>query len=90
MEAVKGDERDPRSRARQDRVVIGNDRHSLSENAKQATSRRAQSDLGPIKYLTSLIGADPDQVVRWFILVVALLLDPLAVVLLLAATRDQP
>jgi hypothetical protein len=39
-----------------------------------------------VRYLATLIGTTDEQTVRWFILVVALLLDPAAVVLLLAAT----
>ena len=39
-----------------------------------------------MRYLATLIGTTDEQTVRWFILVVALLLDPAAVVLLLAAT----
>jgi hypothetical protein len=45
------------------------------------------ADNGPIMYFALLIGADADAVMRWFILGVALLLDPAAVLLLLAATR---
>jgi hypothetical protein len=44
---------------------------------------------GPITYLSALIGAQPDDVMRWFILVVSFLLDPLAAVLLLAATYSR-
>src|SRR5262249_50985811 len=44
-------------------------------------------DLGPVRYLATLLGAADQDVLRWFILVVALLLDPAAVLLLLAATR---
>jgi hypothetical protein len=40
-----------------------------------------------VRYLATLIGADNETVLRWFILVVALLLDPAAVLLLLAAAR---
>jgi len=47
----------------------------------------AEADLGPIRYLATSIGADAQDVLRWFILVVAVLLDPAAVLLLLAATR---
>jgi hypothetical protein len=43
--------------------------------------------LGPIRYLATLLGADDQNVPRWFILVVAVLLDSAAVLLLLAATR---
>jgi hypothetical protein len=46
-----------------------------------------EADLGPVRYLATLIGAGDQDVLRWFILVVALLLDPAAVLLLLAATR---
>ena len=44
------------------------------------------ADSGPVHYLAAVVGADDETVVRWFILLVAVLLDPLAVVLLLAAT----
>ena len=47
----------------------------------------SEADLGPVRYLAKLIGAGDQDVLRWFILVVAVLLDPAAVVLLLAATR---
>jgi hypothetical protein len=53
--------------------------------------RKVEADLGPVKYLATLIGAADQDVLRIFILVVALLLDPAAVLLLLAAARrDQP
>ena len=45
--------------------------------------RTVEADLGPVR-------ADNETVLRWFILVVALLLDPAAVLLLLAATRAGP
>ena len=51
--------------------------------------RVAEADLGPVRYLATLIGAGDQDVLRWFILVVALLLDPAAVLLLLAATRRR-
>lgn len=47
----------------------------------------AEADLGPVRYLATLLGAGDQDVLRWFILVVAFLLDPAAVLLLLAATR---
>jgi hypothetical protein len=46
-----------------------------------------EADLGPVRYLATLLGAGDQDVLRYFILVVALLLDPAAVLLLLAATR---
>jgi hypothetical protein len=51
--------------------------------------RTVEADLGPVRYLATLIGADNETVLRWFILVVALLLDPAAVLPLLAATRKR-
>jgi len=52
--------------------------------------RTVEADLGPVKYLATLLGVANEMVLRWFILVVALLLDPAAVLLLLAATRAGP
>jgi hypothetical protein len=49
----------------------------------------AEADLGPLRYLATLIGAGDQDVMRWFILVLAVLLDPAAVLLLLAATRTR-
>ncbi len=46
-------------------------------------------DLGPVRYLAALLGQADEVALRWFILVVALLLDPAAVLLLLAATRKR-
>jgi hypothetical protein len=51
--------------------------------------RTIEADLGPVKYLATLLGAGDQDVLRWFTLVVALLLDPAAVLLLLAATSAQ-
>jgi len=49
----------------------------------------AEAGLGPARYLAILMGADSESVLRWFILMVAMLLDPAAVLLLLAATRRR-
>jgi hypothetical protein len=51
--------------------------------------RMAEADLGPVRYLATLLGDGDQDVLRWFILVVALLLDPAAVLLLLAATSSS-
>ncbi|HEY2465954.1 MAG TPA: hypothetical protein VGI32_17980 [Steroidobacteraceae bacterium] len=56
------------------------------EQVKVTGERKvADADLGPVRYLATLIGISDDTTMRWFILVVALLLDPAAVLLLLAA-----
>jgi hypothetical protein len=58
----------------------------VEKAAVEGERRKVEADLGPVRYLATLIGADNETVLRWFILVVALLLDPAAVLLLLAAT----
>jgi hypothetical protein len=53
--------------------------------------KAVEADTGPVRYLAILIGSTNEQAMRWFILMVALLLDPAAVLLLLAATpAPQP
>jgi hypothetical protein len=60
------------------------------EKAKADGERRTvEADLGPVRYLATLVGAADENVMRWFILAVALLLDPAAVLLLLAATGKR-
>ena len=50
--------------------------------------RKVEADLGPVRYLATLLGAGDQDVLR-FILIVALLLDPAAVLLLLAAASAR-
>lgn len=58
------------------------------EKAKVGGECKAvEADLGPVRYLATLIGTADETAMRYFILVVALLLDPAAVLLLLAATQ---
>ena len=40
-----------------------------------------EADFGPVRYLATLLGGNDRDVLRWFILVIALLLDPAAVLL---------
>jgi hypothetical protein len=47
---------------------------------------KVEADLGPVRYLATLLGAGDQDVVRYFILIVALLLDTAAVLLLAAAS----
>jgi hypothetical protein len=54
--------------------------------AAAAAFRPDEADLGPVHYLATLFDAADQDVLRHFILVVALLLDPAAMLLLLAAT----
>jgi hypothetical protein len=48
-----------------------------------------EADLGPVRYLATLLGANDVDVLLYFVLVLALLLDLAAVLLLLAATRTR-
>jgi hypothetical protein len=60
---------------------------SIEVDAAAVENERSglEADAGPVRYLSKLIGIDQDTAMRWFIVLVAALLDPLAVVLLLAA-----
>ncbi len=61
----------------------------IEKAAVEGERRTVEADLGPVRCLATLLGQDEEAVLRWFILVVALLLDPAAVLLLLAATRQS-
>lgn len=56
--------------------------------------RQAEAEVGPVKYIAALIyGDNPDanlleKAVRWVILVIVSVFDPLAIVLILAATKS--
>jgi hypothetical protein len=61
----------------------------IEKAAVEGERRTVEADLGPLRYLATLLGQADEVVLRWFILVVALLLDPAVVLLLLAATRTR-
>ena len=61
----------------------------VEKAAVEGERRTVEADLGPVRYLATLLGANDEDVLRYFILVVAPLLDPAAVLLLLAATRTR-
>jgi hypothetical protein len=71
-------------RVKEGKVLAG---LQIEKAAVEGERRKVEADLGPIRYLATLIGANDQDVLRWFILVVAMLLDPAAVLLLLCATR---
>jgi hypothetical protein len=58
----------------------------IEKAAVEGERRAVEADLGPVRYLAALLGQADEAVLRWFILIVALLLDPAAVLLLIAAT----
>jgi hypothetical protein len=49
----------------------------------------AATDDGPIRYIAELTGSRDETIMRFFILLVAVLLDPLAVLLLVAAVTSR-
>lgn len=57
--------------------------------------RQVEAEVGPIKYVAALIyGDDPDEnllesAVRWVIILIVLVFDPLAIALILAAQRQR-
>jgi hypothetical protein len=59
----------------------------VEKAAIEGERAKVEADLGPVRYLATLLGAGDEETMRWFILAIALLLDPAAVLLLLAATR---
>jgi hypothetical protein len=60
----------------------------VEQGSVTSERKQADADLGPVRYLATLIGTTDEATMRWFILAVALLLDPAAVMLLLAAARS--
>ena len=58
----------------------------LSAEKLKVTQEQAESEvkLGAVKYLAALFGADPSNAVMYFTLVMVLLLDPFAIILVIA------
>ena len=60
----------------------------------RAEVRKVEADVGPIKYIAALVyGDNPDtnlleHAVRWVIILIVIVFDPLALTLLLAATKS--
>jgi hypothetical protein len=49
------------------------------------TTAVGKSELGPLKYLSSLTGIAMDRIINWYILVIIFVFDPLAIALVVAA-----
>jgi hypothetical protein len=45
-----------------------------------------EADIGPLRYVAMLLGLDSEQAMRWFILLMVLTCDPMAIVLVIAAS----
>jgi hypothetical protein len=49
---------------------------------------RVEASTGPIRYLAAMAGLDTEQAIRWLILLMVLCLDPAAIALTVAASRN--
>lgn len=74
------------ARARESATLVS---LQVERAAVEGARAKAAADLGPVKYLSAIVGVSDDVAMRAFILAVALLLDPAAVILLLAASRGK-
>jgi len=70
-----------------DSISSKNSKISSIESKKLETSSNADlaKEVGPLKYIAGLTGKSLDQVVNWYIIVLMLVFDPLAIALVLAA-----
>jgi hypothetical protein len=86
------DQRNVRAALAGQRIVEAKALAGLQVEKAALDGERAKvaADLGPVRYLSVLLGSTDEDTMRWFILVVAMLLDPAAVVLLYAAARSDP
>jgi hypothetical protein len=49
------------------------------------TNETSTSELGPLKYLSGLIGVGMDRIINWLLLIIIFVFDPLAIALVIAA-----
>ena len=91
-----------RNSQRRERANISSQIRSSSERIKTLTaeltplrqeSARVEAEIGPIKYVADLIYGESDKgliekAVRWVIVIIVLVFDPLAIILLIAANRE--
>ena len=70
-----------------DSISSKNSRISLLETQKLEISSDTDlaKEVGPLKYLAKLTGKSLDEIVNWYIIVLMLVFDPLAIALVLAA-----
>ena len=61
----------------------------LADLVCEGERRTVEADFGPPQISGDVLGADDEAVLRWSILAVALLLDPAAALLLLAASARR-
>jgi hypothetical protein len=69
-----------------EKAGIEGERDKVEKAGIEGERDKVEADLGPVRDLAALIGGNDHDVLRRFTLVISLLLDPLAVLLLLAAS----
>ena len=73
-----------------DSISSKNTRISSIEQEKFGVSSNADlaKEVGPLKYIAKLTGSDIDSVVNWYIIILMLVFDPLAIALVIAANFE--
>lgn len=68
------------------KINVLNDSIGSFENQKlELSSSDVAAEIGPLKYISNLTGQPMDKVVNWFILMLVVVFDPLAIALLIAS-----
>lgn len=92
-----------RSRQRKEREALNNEIRNASDKIKNLNTELAplrqraasmEAEIGPIKYVADFIYGESNEriiekAVRWVIVVIVVVFDPLAIILLIAANREQ-
>ena len=63
-------------------AIISIERNKLTTSSNSDIAK----EIGPLKYISDLTGKSLDQVVNWYIIVLMLVFDPLAIALVIAAS----
>lgn len=66
-------------------LAVSDSLSSIDKKIIEKQSVIITGDLGPIKYVADVFGTDMDTIVKWLILVLIFVFDPLAVTLIVAA-----
>ena len=92
-----------RNRQKKERDYLNNTIRTASNQIKtlntelaplRQESARVEAEIGPIKYVADFIYGESDEkiiekAVRWVIVIIVFVFDPLAIILLVAANREQ-
>jgi hypothetical protein len=65
--------------------IINDSIFNLENQILEIKNTNTISELGPLKYISKLINKPMDKIINWFILIIILVFDPLAICLVIAA-----